>query len=117
MANPLSDLQALLRLLAQELKEAIDADPRAAGWNKAFLDVRYSEDGGRWARNSEATVGSKSVSCNFSSGTLNRLLGDIWQARLGEQFYGFVLSLTSLGEVEVKFNYDANCFSDPAFWA
>ena len=117
MSNDLLRLQDLFRSLAQQLREALAVESDLAGWTDAFVDVRYTRDGSRWARNTQVTVMGKPVSVGAASGEINDLIKEIWQNQFGTTVYGFVLSINHCGEVNVRLNYDADCFADPGFWA
>jgi hypothetical protein len=110
-------LQHWLRALAAQVKEAIEAEPKANGWTKAFLDVRYSVDGTSRLQKIRATVRRRVVSVSVLHGQIDEASRGAWEARIGEPFYGLLLTLTAKGEVDVQFNYDVNCYSDRDFFA
>ena len=116
MTNPLTRLQELFRILAQELIEVIEIQPNSAGWTNAVLDVRYSEDRSAWFKKIDATIANLCKSMKGGSDKMTEVLYEIGQPSFGEPFYGFMVSVTPQGAVEIKLNYDPNAFEDPTFW-
>jgi hypothetical protein len=123
-------IQPLFRELAEQVREAVNADHDTGGWTDALLDVRYSAEGTVHLEKLRAhTAGTRrppkigwangvpgTVSVSVLNGDIGRLTDEIWAARGGEQFYGFALSVRPSGEVEIRLNYDPACFTDPGFF-
>jgi hypothetical protein len=116
MDNPLIALRKEFGALARHLRDLTSRDVTATGWTSVFLDVRYKPSRTIWATKVEATVAGLPVSLNVSSTPLEDLLSQIGKTQIGEPFYGFVLTLSAEGEVDVQLNYDPKCFSDLRFW-
>jgi hypothetical protein len=123
-------IEPLFRALAEQVREAVNADRSAAGWTVASLDVRYSPDGtrrlkklradiagrARRQKKGQAQAASRTVSVSVLYGDISRLVRNIWAARGAEELYGFVLSVRPSGEVEIRLNYDPECSTDPGFF-
>src|SRR5262249_5182183 len=117
MDNPLITLRDLFQALTQEVRDAVAAEPAATDWSEIHLDVRYSKNGSPISGKIRSTVDGQPVSVSMLYGSVTGLVKEIWDVWKGERFYGFVMSITAEGEVDIRLNYDRNSFADPGFWA
>jgi hypothetical protein len=113
MQNPLIQLQNLFRSLANEVVAAANAEPKARGWTEVTLDTRYSPHGSMQFRTIRAKVAGRSVDVDGLYGNLAGLTREIRMCNQGEPFFGFILTISDQGEVDIRLNYDPNCYNDP----
>lgn len=115
--NPLLQLRDILHVLAAETVAAANNEPKAAGWTVVTLDARFSSTSSTTIRKVRATVGTALVSVDGAYGRMPILTYQLRNTNIGSPFYGVLLTVTAGGEVEVRLNYDPNCYTDPAFAA
>jgi hypothetical protein len=117
MDNPLIQVQHLFRSLAEQVVSATTAEPAAVGWSEVALDARFSPESSLQIGKIRAKVGGELVSISALYGDIIDLISAIRKNRIGDPFYGFVLTVTGKGEVQIRLNYDPNCYNDPEFAA
>jgi hypothetical protein len=115
--NPLLQLNDILRALAEVTVAAANNEPKAAGWTAVTLDARFSNMSSTTMRKVRATVGAALVSVDSAYGRMPILTYQLRNTNIGSPFYGVLLTVTAGGEVDVRLNYDPNCYADPAFAA
>jgi hypothetical protein len=113
MSDPLTSLQDQFRALAREVVAAADAEPKARGWTEVVLDARYSPHSSMQFRTLRARVAGQLVSVSGLFGNLAMLVREVRARNTGEPFYGFVLTATAKGAVDIRLNYNADCYSEP----
>jgi|GEM_PF-3550918 hypothetical protein len=115
--NPLLQLRDILHALAAEIVAAANDEPKAAGWTAVTLDARFSNTSSMTVRKVRATVGTTLVSVDSGYRRMPILTFQLRNTNIGSPFYGVLLTVTAGGEVDVRLNYDPNCYTDPAFAA
>lgn len=115
--NPLLQLNDILRALAAETVAAANDEPKAAGWTAVMLDARFSNTSSMTIRKVRATVRAALVSVDSAYGRMPILTYQLRNTNIGSPFYGVMITVTPSGEVDVRLNYDPNCYTDPTFAA
>jgi hypothetical protein len=109
--NPLIQLQELFRTLAHQVVEATEAEPKAIGWNEVTLDARYSPSGTMQLTKIRAKVAGQAASVSVLYGDIDDLVDKVRKSNLGEPFFGFTLTISAEGKVDIRLNYDPNCYT------
>ena len=89
-------------------------------WKELYLDIRSTPDGTSRAAKLRVIPLAGPLILVPISGPVSATIQEIWKMRdacFSPPWFGMKMTITSQGAVDVDFNYDPTCTSDPAFRA
>ena len=106
------------RVLAQAAMQLVHNAVKTP-WKEFYLDLRSTPDGTSRAAKLRVIPVSGALITVPIPDVIADVIQDIWEmnAYFVPPWYGMKMNVTSEGQVQINFNYDPTCVSEPAFLA
>ena len=87
-------------------------------WAEVYLDVRFDGHGNFHTKIRAKSVTQENVSVSDDMDLSLMLIDlDLERTTIGEEWFGFLMTITKDGQCNCKLNYDSDTYNDASFFA